>query len=60
MYAVDSDEAVNALMGFLTLKPGDTDADFFQSYSSAQMEFAESYAEYLSAEVMSRFSKDND
>jgi hypothetical protein len=58
MIAIDSDESVNSLMGFLTLKPGDTDDEHFANYTPEQMEFAESYAEYLGFEVYCRFDPD--
>lgn len=47
MHATDSDESIRALLGFLTLKPGDTDADYFKDYTPRQMEFAENEAENL-------------
>lgn len=40
--AIDSDDALRGLLGFLTLRPGDTDADYFADYSDRQWEFAES------------------
>lgn len=43
-HAEDSDQAICALMGFLTLKPGDTDREYFDNYTPEQMEWAESYA----------------
>jgi hypothetical protein len=55
MDAIDSDAAVAALMGFLTLRPGDTDAEYFANYSDAQREFAETHAESLSIAVYDRF-----
>lgn len=42
MHATDSDEALRALLGFLFLRPGDTDRDYFDGYSPEQMAFAES------------------
>jgi len=47
LYAVDSDEALRALLGFLTLRPGDTDREYFDGYTPAQLAFAEGDAEYL-------------
>lgn len=44
----DSEETVRCLLGFLTLRPGDTDADFFVGYTDAQLRFCETEAEYLS------------
>jgi hypothetical protein len=44
----DSDEALRALLGFLFLRPGDTDREYFADYSAAQRAFAESSdCEYL-------------
>jgi len=42
LHADDSDDVLRALLGFLTLRPGDTDADYFADYSAPQLEFAES------------------
>jgi hypothetical protein len=42
MHAIDSDAALLALLGFLTLKPGDTDSDYFEGYTPAQMAWAQS------------------
>lgn len=47
MDAIDSDAALIALLGFLTLKPGDTDDEYFENYTPEQMEFAEGDAEEL-------------
>lgn len=55
MHAIDSDESVAALMGFLTLRPGDTDAEYFENYTPEQMEFCQQHAESLSCEVQARF-----
>ncbi len=48
MICVDSDDCLRSLLGFLTLKPGDTDRDYFDNYTPAQMAFAEGPAESLS------------
>jgi hypothetical protein len=58
MYAIDSDQTVAALMGFLTLRPGDTDRDYFANYTPAQLDFCSQHAEALSAEVFARFGDD--
>jgi len=42
--AVDSDEMIRSLMGFLTLRPGDTDDDYFADYTPKQRAFTESSA----------------
>ena len=47
MDGVDSDATVRGLLGFLTLQPGDTDDDYFHSYTQEQLEFAEGPAEQL-------------
>jgi len=56
--SVDGDKAVVGVMGFLTLRPGDTDADYFDKYTTAQFNWAETYAETISIEVMDRFGED--
>ena len=47
MDPVDSDAALRGILGFLTLRPGDTDAEYFDDYTDAQRAFAESEAEQL-------------
>ncbi len=48
MHADDSDATLRALCGFLFLRPGDTDRDYFASYTAEQMAFATSdEADYL-------------
>jgi len=42
LHAIDSDEALRALCGFLFLRPGDTDRDYFDGYTAEQRAFAES------------------
>jgi hypothetical protein len=55
LLAIDSDAACASLLGFLTLRPGDTDAEYFENYTDAQREFAATHAEMLACEVMARF-----
>jgi len=43
MDAIDSDESLRALLGFLTLKPGDTDQEYFDKYTEAQMAWCQSF-----------------
>lgn len=45
--AVDSDAALVGLLTFLTLRPGDTDCEFFNDYSPEQLAWAEAEAEEL-------------
>lgn len=56
-YGVDSDESVRSIMGFLTLRPGDTDREYFENYTREQLAFADQHAEALSGEVMNRFGE---
>lgn len=59
MKAIDSDEAVGALLGFLTLRPGDTDRDYFESYTPEQWDFANSSdCEFLQNESSYRFDRE--
>lgn len=48
MHADDSDATLRALLGFLTLRPGDTDREYFEGYTPEQMAFARGDAERLS------------
>lgn len=57
MHSVDGDEAVKALMGFLTLRPGDTDREYFDDYTPRQLEFAAQHAEALACCVYDRFGE---
>lgn len=50
--AIDSDDCVEALASFLTLRPGDTDAEYFVGYSTEQMAFAHGEAEAMQIDVM--------
>jgi hypothetical protein len=55
--AIDSDESVECLMGYLTLRPGDTDADYFKDYTADQLRYCEQWAESLAGEVDARYDK---
>jgi hypothetical protein len=55
MCGIDSDEAIKSIMGFLTLRPSDTDTDYFADYTDAQEEYCAKYAEALGAEIEARF-----
>lgn len=58
MHAIDSNESVRSLLGFLTLRPGDTDREYFDRYTPAQLDFAAQHAESLALESMNRFGED--
>jgi hypothetical protein len=51
IHSIDGPEPVQALMNFLCLRPGDTDDNYFDDYTEAQLDFARSHAEALAAEV---------
>ena len=53
--AIDSDSAIEGCMTFLTLRPGDTDADYFEGYTDVQKAFCDSHAETLSGEISARY-----
>jgi hypothetical protein len=49
MHSIDGDESVAGLLCFLSLRPGDTDDEWFEGYTPEQMGFAQSSrAEWLS------------
>lgn len=45
--AVDSDQCVGSLLTFLSLRPGDMDDEYFEDYTTEQMDFAQSHGEEL-------------
>lgn len=48
-WAIDSLQTAYSCLSFLTLKPGDTDSEYFEKYSEDQMNWAKSSkCEYLS------------
>jgi hypothetical protein len=55
LHAWDSDDTIAAIMGFLTLRLGDTDREYFDSYTAEQIEFRDTHAETLACDVYSRF-----
>lgn len=55
---VDSNETVCSLLGFLTLRPGDTDREWFENYTPEQMAFAEGDAEQLQMFALERDAED--
>lgn len=58
IHADDSDATIAALLGFLTLQPGDTDREYFAAYTPEQFAYCEAHAEALAAEVYARFGED--
>lgn len=57
MHADDSDACVRSLLTFLTLRPGDTDASYFEAYTPDQHAFAAEHAEALTLEALHRFGE---
>jgi len=58
LHAIDSDSTVKAIMAFLCLRPGDTDAEYFERYTETQLHYCMDHAEYLWWEVIRRFGED--
>lgn len=46
-HAIDSDDCLRSLLGFLTLRPGDTDCDYFADYTDRQLAWCDKHAEAL-------------
>jgi hypothetical protein len=59
LHAIDSDACMESIMGFLCLRPGDTDREYFANYNEVQREFRDTHAEALSCEVQRRFCDQN-
>jgi hypothetical protein len=55
MYSIDGRATICTIMGFLCLRPRDTDAGYFDDYTPEQHAFAEEHAEAISACVEARF-----
>ena len=51
LHAIDSDQTVGGLLNFLSLRPGDTDQEYFEGYSTRQMEWCRAHGEALSWHV---------
>jgi hypothetical protein len=51
LHAVDADATVAALLHFMSLRPGDTDAEYFESYTPEQLAFARAEGENLALYV---------
>ena len=55
LHAIDSDDTIAGLMSFLTLRPGDTDREYFDAYTPDQLAYCSQHAESLNGEVLARF-----
>lgn len=51
----DGKDARELVMTTVAMKPGDTDADYFASYTPEQLEWAERYGEHISCEASARY-----
>ena len=47
MKCIDSNDSLRGLIGFFTLRKGDTDEEYFENYTKEQLDFAENEAEDL-------------
>jgi hypothetical protein len=47
LHSIDGRDSVATLLGFLSLRPGDTDDEYFDGYTPEQLEFAEQHGEEL-------------
>src|SRR5579884_1162342 len=47
LHLIDSDAAVGGILTFLSLRPGDTDENYFTSYTPEQLNFAHRHGEEL-------------
>jgi hypothetical protein len=47
MDCIDSDACLRGLLGFLTLRPGDTDSEYFEKYTPEQLAWCIAEAEAL-------------
>lgn len=57
-HSLETDRSiVDGIMGFLTLRPGDTDDDYFAAYTPEQRAYCDAHAESLSCEAMTRFGE---
>ena len=54
---IDSDAAMRGLLSFLTLRPGDTDSEYFEAYTDEQRAFCAKHAEALAMAAYDRFGE---
>lgn len=57
LFAIDSNENMEDLMSFLTLRPGDVDDEYFKDYTQDQLDYCATHAEALANEVDLRFGE---
>lgn len=57
--SIDGISAKEAVLSLIAMKPGDTERDYFESYTPEQLTFAESLGEELSAIREMRYCDEN-
>ena len=57
MWTSDGRDAKRATLNHLALKPGDTDAAFFDGYTADQLDFVKTYGEEISMIAYSRYGE---
>jgi len=55
--SLDGDDAKELVLSLLAMKPGDTDEEYFTSYTKAQIAFAEEYGDDITCEAMHRYGE---
>ena len=56
-FSVDGDEAAECVLNSASIRPSDTDREFFDGYSPEQLAFAEEYGESIGMVNWDRFHK---
>jgi hypothetical protein len=54
---IDGKYAREAVLSAVAMRPGDTDSDYFEGYTSDQLEWASAYGEELSCEATGRYGE---
>ncbi len=58
-YSIDGINAKECVMDLFCLKPGDTDSEYFESYTPEQLAWVEEHGEELSCERQARYCDEN-
>lgn len=58
-YSIDGIEARESVLSCVAMKPGDTDEEYFASYTPKQLAWASKYGEALSGEREARYCDKN-
>ena len=56
---INSDRVAQSILGFLTLRLGDTDKEYFDNYTEIQKDFRDFHAEMMAVFMYDRFGEDN-